>query len=306
MRIEQLHYLIAVSRHKSITAAAKEIHVSQQNLSVALRNLEEEFGVELLVRSPQGVTLTPEGELFLAKAREIVAKIDELYAAFSKEKPAKKVLKGRLLIDAVPYMTMPGVLVSFQQLHPQVSLTLRENSPPRIVRNVAQGLSHLGIIIRTFEEPGLVKFIHDLGLHYDSLIEDRVFVCAGRKSPLKHKHVISLPELLQQRLIVWGVLYDWILEILKRHEDPAKLQIQRSDNVQIYKKMIEEGLAVGFVTGIGLEKELIFKKGEVKAIAIEQHNRISIALVYPPLDTLSEAARELIAYLKIATQDYRS
>lgn len=90
MRIEQLHYLIAVSRHKSITAAAKEIHVSQQNLSVALRNLEEEFGVELLVRSPQGVTLTPEGELFLAKAREIVAKIDELYAAFSKEKPAKK------------------------------------------------------------------------------------------------------------------------------------------------------------------------------------------------------------------------
>ncbi|HHW07266.1 MAG TPA: LysR family transcriptional regulator [Clostridia bacterium] len=305
MRIEQLHYLIAVSQHKSMTAAAKEIHVSQQNLSVALRNLENEFGVQLLVRSPQGIALTPEGEMFVHKAQEIVAKIDELYDLFSKEKPVKKVLKGRLQIEVVPFMTLPDVLVSFQKLHPQVTLTLRENSPPRIVKNVAQGMSDIGIIIRTVDEPGLVRFIHDLGLHYDTIIEDRVFVCAGKKSPLRHRHVISLPELLKQKLIVWGVLYDWLLEILMGHQDPAKLQIQKSDNVQIYKKVIEEGLAVGFVTGIGLEKELIFKKGEIKAISIEQHNRISIALVYPPENALSETAKEFIAHLKSATQDYR-
>lgn len=305
MRIEQLHYLIAVSKHKSMTAAAKRIHVSQQNLSVAIRDLEEEFGVQLLVRSHKGVALTKEGEQFVKKAQEILTKIDELYSLFNTEKTVKKVLKGQLVIDVVPYMTLPDILVSFHKLHPQVNLVIKENSPPEIVKNVAQGSSDIGIIIRTHEEPGFSKAAHNLGLNYESIIEDRVFVCAGKQSPLKHKRVISLKELFKHKLIVSGILYDWILEILMQHQDPSKIQIEKSNNVQIYKKVIEEGLAVGFVTGIGLEKELIFKKGEVKPIAIQQHNRISIALVYPPANSLTEIAEEFIEYLKSATQDYR-
>lgn len=68
--------------------------------------------------------------------------------------------------------------------------------------------------------------------------------------------------------------------------------------------MIEEGLAVGFVTGIGLEKELIFKKGEVVPIAIEKHNNITIGLVYSSVNSQTELCKEFISYLKLTTQDY--
>lgn len=305
MRIEQLHYFIAVSKHKSMTAAAKQIHVSQQNLSVAIRNLEEEFGVTLLVRSHKGVFLTREGEKFVNKAQEIITKIDELYSLFSQEKRFKKVLKGKLLIDVVPYMTLPDILVSFYKQHPQINLIVTEHSPPEIVSNVAEGLSDIGIIIRTNEEPGFSKTIHDFGLICENIIDDRVFVCAGKKSPLKNKRIISYTELFKQKLIVSEILYGWILEIIKRYQDPINLQIQKSNNMQIYKKVIEEGLAVGFVTGIGLEKELIFKKGEINPITIEGENKITIGLVSPMANAQTEICKEFIDYLKIRTQNYR-
>ncbi|AFL99250.1 MULTISPECIES: LysR family transcriptional regulator [Desulfitobacterium] len=305
MRIEQLYYLVEVSKNKSLTVAAGQIHVSQQNLSVAIRNLEKEFGVELLVRSYKGVALTKEGEEFVNKAQEILTKIDELYSQFSREPLAKKVLKGKLRIDVVPYMTLPDILVSFYKLHPQVNVVLKEHSPQEIMSNVAEGISDIGIIFRTSEDPGFSETIHDLSLGYENIFDDKIFVCAGKKSPLKNKRMISHTELFKQKLIVSEDLYGWILEIIKRYQDPAHMQIQKSNSMQIYKKVIEEGLAVGFVTGIGLEKELIFKKGEVVPIAIEKHNNITIGVVYPMANFQTEISKEFIDYLKLTTQDYR-
>nr|WP_018306502.1 LysR family transcriptional regulator [Desulfitobacterium hafniense] len=304
MRIEQLYYLVEVSKNKSLSVAAEQIHVSQQNLSVAIRNLEKEFGLELLVRSYKGVSLTKEGEEFVNKAQELLTKIDEFYSQFSKPLP-KKVLKGKLRIDVVPYMTLPDILVSFYKLHPQVNVILEEHSPQEIMCNVAAGISDLGIIFRTSEDPRFFEAVHDLGLSYESILDDKIFVCAGKKSPLKNKRVITHTELFKQKLIVSEDLYGWILEVIKRYQDPADLQIQKSNSMQIYKKVIEEGLAVGFVTGIGLEKELIFKKGEVVPIAIEKHNNITIGVVYRAVNSQTEVSKELIDYLKLTTQDYR-
>ncbi|AGA68202.1 transcriptional regulator [Desulfitobacterium dichloroeliminans LMG P-21439] len=304
MRIEQLYYLVEVSKNKSLTVAAEQIHVSQQNLSVAIRNLEKEFNVELLVRSHKGISLTSEGEEFVNKAQEILTKIDELNSLFNKKQLAKKVLKGSLCIDVVPYMTLPDILVSFYKLHPQVNVILKEHSPQEIISNVAEGKSDVGIIFRTGEDQGFSETISDLGLNYENILDDKIFVCAGKKSSLKKKRVISHTELFEQNLIVSEDLYGWILDTIKRYQDPSSIQIQKSNSMQIYKKMIEEGLAVGFVTGIGLEKELIFKKGEVVPIAIEKHNNITIGLVYSSVNSQTELCKEFISYLKLTTQDY--
>lgn len=305
MRMEQLYYLVEVSKNKSLSIAAEQIHVSQQNLSVAIHNLEKEFGIALLVRSHKGVSLTKEGEEFVQKAQEILMKIDELRSQFTRKTVAKKDLIGNLRIDVVPYMTLPDILVSFYKLYPQVNMILQERSPQEIMHNVAKGISDMGIIFRISENPGFFEDIHDLGLSYDDILDDKFFVCVGKKSPLSNKRMISLTELFKQKLIVSEELYGWILEIMKRYQDPSKLQIQKSNSMQIYKKVIQEGLAVGFVTGIGLEKELIFKKGEVIPIAMEQHNNITIGVVYPIANSQTEISKAFIDYLKFTTQDYR-
>lgn len=305
MRIEQLYYLVEVSKNKSITITAEHIHVSQQNISVAIRNLEKELGVDLLVRSPKGVVLTKDGERFVSKAQEILEKIEELRSEFTRKTLVKKNLKGNLRIDVVPYMTMPDIIVSFYRLNPQVNVILKESSPGEIIKNVAKGSTDIGIIFRIGEDRELCEAINNLELSYDNIFDDKIYVCAGKKSPLRNKRFLTNTEIFKQKLIVSEDLYGWIMEIIKQYEDPSTLQIQRFNSMQLYKKVIEEGLAVGFVTGIGLEKELIFKKGEVIPIPIEENNNIRIGIVYSSTHIQTDPCKEFINYLKLTTQDYR-
>lgn len=82
MKIENLEYFLAVVQHGSINRAAEELFLTQQNLGVIIRNIENEIGCELLVRTSRGVHLTSEGERFLPYAQNIVSS----YNTFLKEK----------------------------------------------------------------------------------------------------------------------------------------------------------------------------------------------------------------------------
>ena len=69
----QLRYFVTVAEDGQMTRAARRLHIAQPALSQAISQLEAELGIELLVRHPRGVTLTPAGEAFLPKARAVVA-----------------------------------------------------------------------------------------------------------------------------------------------------------------------------------------------------------------------------------------
>ena len=69
MELRHLRYFLAVGEALSFTKAAARLRVAQPALSRQIRDLEDEIGVDLLRRNPRGVTLTPEGKLFLAEAR---------------------------------------------------------------------------------------------------------------------------------------------------------------------------------------------------------------------------------------------
>lgn len=72
MRIEQLYYFQEIAQTRSISLAAKNLYLSQQSLSAALAALEQEFHLQLFVRSRKGVTLTEKGEAFLQDAQYVI------------------------------------------------------------------------------------------------------------------------------------------------------------------------------------------------------------------------------------------
>lgn len=78
MKIQQLIYFCAVCRNRNFRLAAKELGVAQPTLSAALRRLEEEFGLELFVRSRRGFSLTAAGSYFLECAEPVVADFQEI------------------------------------------------------------------------------------------------------------------------------------------------------------------------------------------------------------------------------------
>ncbi|TRD22032.1 LysR family transcriptional regulator [Palleronia caenipelagi] len=73
MDIRQLRYFVAIAEEGSLSAAAQRVHVAQPSLSQHVISLEKELDVQLLERSPRGVTLTEPGEILLSHAREVIA-----------------------------------------------------------------------------------------------------------------------------------------------------------------------------------------------------------------------------------------
>ena len=68
MRIQQLAYLDKIVETGSINEAAKQLYLTQPSLSNAIKELEEEVGIQLLIRSKLGVTLTEDGREFMIYA----------------------------------------------------------------------------------------------------------------------------------------------------------------------------------------------------------------------------------------------
>lgn len=83
MTLNQLAYFCAVCRYHSITRAANELYVSQPTISVAIRNLENEFHIRLFNHGKNQLALTPEGEAFYKKADHLLHYSQDLYSEFS-------------------------------------------------------------------------------------------------------------------------------------------------------------------------------------------------------------------------------
>lgn len=73
MDIRVLQYFLIVAKHENITRAAEEMHLTQPTLSRQLSDLEDELGVQLLIRGKRHTKLTDAGLLLKARAQEIVS-----------------------------------------------------------------------------------------------------------------------------------------------------------------------------------------------------------------------------------------
>ena len=77
MELRHLRYFRAVSEALSFTKASADLRVAQPALSRQVQDLEDEIGVDLLRRSPRGLTLTAEGKLFLQEVIELLKRVDD-------------------------------------------------------------------------------------------------------------------------------------------------------------------------------------------------------------------------------------
>jgi LysR family transcriptional regulator, benzoate and cis,cis-muconate-responsive activator of ben and cat genes len=123
--LRQLQYFVAVAEEGQMTRAAAKMHVAQPALSQAIAQLEVRLGVELLERHARGVSLTPAGESFLAKARTAVAAAD---AADRTAQAFARADLGRVELGHVgpqPNYTEPRLLAAFASAAPRAHVSFR-------------------------------------------------------------------------------------------------------------------------------------------------------------------------------------
>jgi len=123
LTIRQLRALTAVQKHRSVTAAAKQLHLTQPAVTLQLRNLQALAGLPLIQRTGDGMLLTDAGREVLSLAGRIEAAIAD--CATSLEMMAGKTA-GRISIGAVSTAKyfVPFMISGFSRLHPNIDVTL--------------------------------------------------------------------------------------------------------------------------------------------------------------------------------------
>ena len=92
MTIQQLNYVITISEIGSLNKASEVLYVTQPSLTSAVRELEQELGITIFIRSGRGVKLTAEGEEFIQNARAVVQQYDSLAEKYAPGSTMKKKL----------------------------------------------------------------------------------------------------------------------------------------------------------------------------------------------------------------------
>src|SRR6266403_1775334 len=147
MELRHLRYFLAVGEALNFTKAAAQLRVAQPALGRQMQDLEDEIGVDLMKRSPRGVTLTAEGKLFLDEVRELLKRADE---SVEKVRALARGEYGELHVGYAPSPTveiLPPALAAFQKAVPRVKVLLHDLSSDELITGLQNGALELAITV---------------------------------------------------------------------------------------------------------------------------------------------------------------
>ena len=158
MTLQQLRYITMVAEKGTISEAAKELFISQPSLTNAIRELEQEMQVTIFHRTNKGVTITAEGDEFLAYARQILDQVglmQERYLNVNERNPGFSVSCQHYSFAVNAFV---DVIRKFDAR--KYDFTLRETQTYEIIEDVAKLKSEIGILYTSSQnETVIMKLI---------------------------------------------------------------------------------------------------------------------------------------------------
>ena len=193
MNLRDLSYFIALAEHLHFGRAAEASFVSQPTLSTQIRKLEEELGVALVERAPRNVMLTAAGRDVAARARRIVADVDEMREAArrSQDPEAGKVRLG-LFPTLGPYL-LPHVVPAIRARFPELELLLVEEKSDVLLERLQQGRLDAAL---------LALPVGDEQLHVEFLFEEPFVLAVPEAHRLSGSGPLALDDLAEERLLL--------------------------------------------------------------------------------------------------------
>ena len=196
MTLTQLRYAITVANANSMSEAARTLFISQPSLSAAVKELEEETGVELFRRTNRGISLTPEGEEFIGYARQVV----EQYELMENKYISKQQTKKKFSVSMQHYAFAVNAFVEMVKQFgmDEYEFAVRETRTYEVIEDVRNVKSEIGILyVNSFNRKVLEKLFHENGLEFHPLLDCHIYVYLWKGHPLAGKDLISLEELAE-------------------------------------------------------------------------------------------------------------
>lgn len=194
MTLQQLRYIIQIVESGSMNAAAEKLFITQPSLSNAVKELEQEMGIYIFMRTNRGILLSEEGTKFLGYARQVLEQADLLEQQYKGKKPIRRVFSVSTQHYAFAVNAFVNLIKEYDA--PEYEFTLRESQTYEIFEDVRNLRSELGIIyLSNFNEKVLTKIIKESGLTFHPLFEARPHIFISKENPLSKKKLVTLDEL---------------------------------------------------------------------------------------------------------------
>lgn len=194
MTLTQLKYAITVSDEKSMNAAAKKLFISQPSLSASIKELEEEIGVELFLRTNRGIQITPQGIEFIGYARQVV----QQYELMENRYITKDVLKKRFSVSTQHYtFAVQAFTETVKQFGmDEFEFAIYETKTSSVIEDVKNFRSEIGVLyINDFNRQVLMKLFDENNLEFHPLFDCSIYAYLWKGHPLAKKKEVTLEEL---------------------------------------------------------------------------------------------------------------
>ncbi|WP_119677478.1 LysR substrate-binding domain-containing protein [Indioceanicola profundi] len=153
--LRQFRYLVALADTLNFSRAAAACHVSQPSLSAQIQQLETALGASLVERTKHRVLLTRAGEEAVRRARDILARVEDLGRAMQAVgSPLAGPLRLGVIPTCGPYF-LPRVLPSLREAYPELKLYLREDFTERLLDRLRGGELDAALLALPLPESGL-------------------------------------------------------------------------------------------------------------------------------------------------------
>ncbi|WP_456404110.1 LysR family transcriptional regulator [Thiolapillus sp.] len=223
LQINHLRCLLALAETGSLTAAARQLHLTQSALSHQIKGLEHHFGARLFQRKSRPLRLSGAGEKLLELARTIVPQMEACEYALSRMAEG---VAGRLHIGIECHSCFQWLMPTldrYRESWPEVELDLTLGHSFESMSALRSGLVDLVISSDPVPDPQLQFFPL---FSYESLL------AVAADHPLADKETVSPRELAEQILITYPVEQER-LDVFSRFLQPAGVQPAQIRHVEL-------------------------------------------------------------------------
>lgn len=207
MDLRVLTYFLTVARERTISQAAKILHVSQPTLSKQLKELEEELGVQLFIRGNREITLTEDGVYLQNRGNEILSLVTTTTANLQKN----KVISGDLSIGGGETQVFQWISLIFKELvkeYPDITIHLYSGNADDVKEKIDKGLLDFGLVIDPVDKQTYDYVRLPLADHWGILINENHPLAT--QAAITPDILVDQPLLISNQSLVDNQLAEWL------------------------------------------------------------------------------------------------
>ena len=194
MTINQLKYIIAISKVNSINEAAKKLYISQPSLTNALQSLENEVGFDIFIRSKSGISLTVKGAEFLGYAKSVVEQYEILDAKYISKSNTKRAF--HVSMQHYTFAVNAFIKVIRQYGMDEYEFEIHETKTHEVIENVKNQKSEIGVLyLNNYNKTVLNKMFNEAGIKFTPLFDCSIYAYMSKQNPLAEKAEVTMEDL---------------------------------------------------------------------------------------------------------------